>query len=340
MKIAIEEFLTKQNINDDLFYSSLISELEEIIEEELSKEFEEINAELIDDCCVAIENLQNAVNGENAEEYQAFLDVERIIKQHNKKLRSIYGASVACAAVAVLCAITSVKLTNQSAQGALKPNNFLNDIFNIKEYNVKNPETTKKEVPTKAEKESTTFINNEITTSVHLTTENQVTEEFLPPSTMPIPEIYKVRAILPPGFRTECTDVSQIDLTQVKVKISYSDNTEKIVSIDECDVVIGTPDKNGSTKITIVYNHMDTSIYVNVRSEKEKNPITLNSIYGNFNGGYNIDTMKVYAVYSNGTEKEIPEGEYTVSMVYSEDFDADVAIVEYGGCSFQFIPQV
>ena len=33
MKIAIEQFLTKQNINDDLFYSSLISELEEIIEE-------------------------------------------------------------------------------------------------------------------------------------------------------------------------------------------------------------------------------------------------------------------------------------------------------------------
>ena len=38
MKIAIEQFLTKQNINDDLFYSSLIAELEEIIEEELSKD--------------------------------------------------------------------------------------------------------------------------------------------------------------------------------------------------------------------------------------------------------------------------------------------------------------
>ena len=37
MKIAIEHFLTKQNINDDLFYSSLISELEEIIEEEPKK---------------------------------------------------------------------------------------------------------------------------------------------------------------------------------------------------------------------------------------------------------------------------------------------------------------
>lgn len=340
MKIAIEKFLTKQNINNDLFYSSLIGELEEIIEEELSKDIEEMNAELIDDCCVAIENLQNALYGEKSEEYKALLGVERIIKQHNKKLRSVYSASVACAAVAVLCAITSVKLTNRNAQGSLKPNSFLDNVFNIYEHSVTNPETTEKEQTTEAEKENTTFSSNEMTTSVPITTENQNIVEIDPPSTMPVPHIYKVRAILPPGFRTEYTDVSQINLSQVRVKISYSDNTEKIVSIDECDVDIGIPDKNGRTKITIVYNHMYTSIYVNIRSEKDKSPVTLNSIYGNFNGGYNIDTMRVYAVYSDGTEKEIPEGEYTVSMVYSEDFEADVAIVEYGGCSFQFIPQV
>ncbi len=342
MKIAIEQFLTKQNINDALFYSSLIAELQEIIEEELSKDIEEMNAELIDDCCIAIENLQSAINGEKSEEYKAIFDVERIIKQHNRKLRSVYGASVACAAVAVLCAITSVKLTNQNAQGTLKPNSFLNDIFNINEQTVSNPEaeTTEKEQTTKAQKdEPTTFINNEIT-AVPQTTENQATEDITPPSiTKPIPDVCKVRAILPPGFRTEYTEVSQIDLSQVFVKVSYSDNNEKVVPISECDVEIGKPDKNGRTKITITYDYIYTSIYVNVRSEKEKNPVTLNSIYGNFNGGYNTYSMTVFGVYSDGTEKEIPEGVYTVSIVYSEEFDADVAIVEYGGCSFQFIPQ-
>ena len=342
MKIAIEKFLTKQNINNDLFYSSLIGELEEIIEEELSKDIEEMNAELIDDCCVAIENLQNALYGEKSEEYKALLGVERIIKQHNKKLRSVYSASVACAAVAVLCAITSVKLTNRNAQGSLKPNSFLDDVFNIYEHSVTDPETTEKEQTTMAQgEEPTTFINNEITTDAPLTTENQVTEVITPPGiTKPIPDICKIRAILPPGFRTQYSEVSQIDLSQVFVKVSYSDSNEKIVSIDECDVEIGKPDKNGRIKITITYDYMYTSIYVNVRSEKEKNPVTLNSIYGNFSGGYNTYSMRVYAVYSDGTEKEVPEGEYTVSMVYSQDFDADVAIVEYGGCSFQFIPQV
>ena len=341
MKIAIEQFLTKQNINDDLFYSSLIAELEEIIEEELSKDIEEMNAELIDDCCIAIENIQNVIDGDKSHEYKAFYGVERIIKQHKKKLKSVYVASAACAAVAVLCAITSVKLTNQNAQGSLKPNSFLDDIFNIYEHTVTNTETTEKEQTTKAQNEEpTTFINNEITTSVPLTTENQVTEVITPPGvTKPIPDVCKIRAILPPGFKTEYTDVSKINLSQVKVKVSYSDSNEKVVSIDECDVEIGKPDKNGRTKITITYDHMYTSIYVNVRSEKDRNPITLNSIYGNFNGGYNTQTMRVYAVYSDGTEKEIPKGEYTVNIVYSEDFETDVAIVEYGGCSFQFIPQ-
>lgn len=340
MKIAIEQFISKQNINDDLFYASLIRELEEIIEEELSKDIEEMNAELIDDCCIAIENLQNVLNDEKIENYEAFSDVEKIIQKYNKKIRNVYVASVACAAVAVLCAITSVKLTNQSAQGTLKPNSFLDNIFNIYEHTATNSETTEKEQTTKAQKdEPTTYANNETTSSVPLTTENQVTEITPPDITRPIPDVCKVRAILPPGFRTEYTDVSQINLSQVFVKVSYSDSNEKVVPIDECDVKIGKPDKNGRTKITITYENMYTSIYVNVRSEKEKNPVTLNSIYGNFSGGYNTHSMTVFAVYSDGTEKEIPKGEYTVNIVYSEDFDTDVAIVEYGGCSFQFIPQ-
>lgn len=343
MKIAIEQFLKKQNINDDLFYSSLIAELQEIIEEELSKDIEEMNAELIDDCCIAIENLQNVLTGEKSEEYKAVSGVERIINKHNRKLRSVYVASVACAAVAVLCAITSVKLTNQNTQGSLKLNSFLDDVFNVYEHTVINPETeaTEKEKTSEIPKdETTTFASNEITTAVAQVTESQNAEETTSPNiTKPITHIYKVTAILPPGFRTEYTEVSQINMNQVFVKAYYSDDTEKVVSINECDVEIGKPDKNGRTKITITYNKMFTSIYVNIRSEEEKNPVTLNSIYGNFSGGYNVESMSVYAVYSDGTEKEIPEGKYRVTREYSEDFEADVVIVEYGGCSFQFLPQ-
>lgn len=342
MKIAIEQFLKKENINDDLFYSSLISELEEIIEEELSKEIEEMNAELIDDCCVAIENLQNALTGEESQKYEAFLGVERITKRYNKKLRNVYVASVACAAVAVLCAITSVRLTNQNAQGSLKPNSFLDNIFNIYEHSATSnqAETTGKEQSTVAQTaEPTSFVNNETTNYVPLTTENQVTEITPPGVTKPVPEIYKITAIVPPGFKTEYTEVSQIKLNGVAVRVYYSDNTEKTVSIDECDVEIGKPDKNGRTKINITYKYFDTSIYVNVKAEKVRNPVTFNSIYGTFDGGYNVESMRVYAVYSDGSEKEIPKGEYTVKREYSEDFEAELVIVEYGGCSFQFLPE-
>ena len=341
MKIAIEQFLTKQNINDDLFYSSLIAELEEIIEEELSKDIEEMNAELIDDCCLAIENLQNALNGEKTEEYKAVKNVEKIINQYNKKLRSIYIGAAACAAVAVLCAITSVKLTNQNSQGSLKLNGFLNDVFNINEETLTNPETTVTEQTTQAvTNEATTFINNETTAEISQATEGHISEEVTQPSlTKPVPHIYKIVACPPPGFRAEFSDVSKIDLSGFLVRVHYSDNTAKNVSIDECQVEIGKPDKNGKTKITITYKYFDTSIFVNIRSEAEKNPLTLNSIYGTFNGGYNVESMKVFAVYSDGTEKEISKGKYTVTREYSEDFEADIVIVEYSGCSFQFLPQ-
>lgn len=341
MKIAIEQFLKKENINDDLFYSSLISELEEIIEEELSKDIEEMNAELIDDCCVAIENLQNVLNGEEAEDYKAISGVEKIINHHNRKFRSVYIWGAACAAVAVLCAITSVRLTNQNAQGTLKLNSFLDNIINIYEHSATTTQaqTTENEQTTVVQTtEPTSLVNNETTSSVPLTTENQVTQTQ-PEITKPVPHIYKVTAIVPPGFKTEYTDVSQIKLDGVYVKVNYSDNTDKFVSVDECDVKIGTPDKKGKTKITITYKYFDTSIYVNVKAEEERNPLTLNSIYGTFDGIYSVEGMRVYAVYSDGSEKEITKGKYTVEREYSEDFEADVVIVEYGGCSFQFLPQ-
>lgn len=341
MKIAIEEFLKKDNINDTSFYSSLIAELEEIIEEELSKDIEEMNAELIDDCCLAIENLQNALNGEATEKFEAFSGAERIFKQYNRKHRNVYVASVACAAVAVLCTIIAVKLTNQSSQGSLKLNSFLNDVFNITEQTVTNPEATQTEQTTEiTTSEATTFINNETTLSNHQATEGYTLEDITQPSiTKPVPHIYKIVACPPPGFRSEFSDVSKIDLDGFLVRVYYSDNTAKNVSIDECDYEIGKPDKSGKTKITITYKYFDTSIYVNIRSEEEKNPLTLNSIYGTFDDSYNVESMRVFAIYSDGTEKEIPEGKYTVKREYSEDFEAELVIVEYNGCRFQFLPE-
>ncbi len=339
MKIAIEQFLTKKNINDDLFYSSLIAELEEIIEEELSKDIEEMNAELIDDCCLAIENLQNALAGEKTEEYKAVKDVGKIINQHNRKLRSVYVGAAACAAVAVLCAITSVKLTNQNEQGSLKLNSFLNDIFNISEQTVTNPEAAETEQTTEIPtNEATTFISNE-TTAPQETESQSSTETTEVTVTKPVPHIYKIVACPPPGFRAEFSHVSKIDLSGFLVRVHYSDDTAKNVSIDECDVEIGKPDKTGKTKITITYSNMYTSIFVNIRSEEEKNPLTLNSIYGTFDGGYNVESMSVFAIYSDGTEKEIPKGKYTVKREYSEDFETEVVTVEYGGCSFLFLPE-
>ena len=51
MKTSLKEnFIKTENMNDALFYNSLIEELNEIIESELSKSYEDVNAEIIDEC--------------------------------------------------------------------------------------------------------------------------------------------------------------------------------------------------------------------------------------------------------------------------------------------------
>ena len=69
MKASLKQnFITKENLDDNLFYNALAEELNKIIEEELNKNYEDINAELIDDCCLALSHIYALQNGENATE--------------------------------------------------------------------------------------------------------------------------------------------------------------------------------------------------------------------------------------------------------------------------------
>ncbi len=309
MKFTIEKnFFANDNIDERLFYASLIDELEEIVEKELLKDVSEMNVELIDDCCVAIENIRSVINSGKEDDYVMFSDIEKIIKRHNKKTRCFWIVSVACAAIMVLCLASSFELINQSAQGSLKANSSLNEALNVltettNEIQIAEVQSTKLHInepefsgndkttsshidePTISQEvdntvsetnDTTTISNNEPTTNTingttvaTLTTGNNTGEITSPQITQPVPMIYKLVTIVPPGFRNSFADVSQIDLSNVFVKVFYSDNSVKVVSIDECGVSIGSPDKNGKTRITITYQNMYTSIYVTIGSDVE-----------------------------------------------------------------------
>ena len=83
MKASLKQnFITKENLDDNLFYTSLAEELNKIIEEELNKNYEDINAELIDDCCLALSDIYALQNGESANENN-ITNINNIIKKYN-----------------------------------------------------------------------------------------------------------------------------------------------------------------------------------------------------------------------------------------------------------------
>lgn len=65
----------------------------------------------------------------------------------------------------------------------------------------------------------------------------------------------------------------------------------------------------------------------------------LTSIYAVFPGEINPKSMRVFAVYSNGDERELSPDEYTVTREQSGSvFSKHTSVtVEYGGCSCSFI---
>ena len=353
MKASLEKsFFIKENYNDEMFYGALINEFEELIEKELSKEPDEIDENLIDDCCKAIEALQLALTGEEPVAFVAVSGANEIIRKYNKKLRKNYIAAAACASVALLCAAVAARTSTQISQGTLREGQLMYDVlqaFGVKISPVEDttsesalPSTTEKTVTTTTVTQDNTVQESSASANIPPQSTEGLENTTLPAvskPTKPVATLYNISILLPPGFSSEFEAKEDINLDNAYAILYYSDSTEKTVPVSECDVFIGEADSNGRVKVTVTYEHRSASIYVSVRSADEKGSVTLNSIYGNFNGGYNIGTMTVFAVYSDGTEKEIPQGEYSIRQEYSEDFEADVVIVEYGGCSFQFIPQ-
>lgn len=87
MKASLKQnFITKENLNDNLFYNALAEELNKIIEEELNKNYEDINAELIDDCCLALSDIYAVQNGEGRNENN-IVNINGIIKKYNLQRR-------------------------------------------------------------------------------------------------------------------------------------------------------------------------------------------------------------------------------------------------------------
>ncbi|MBQ8183085.1 MAG: hypothetical protein IJ025_04200 [Clostridia bacterium] len=326
MKASLKQnFITNENLNDDIFYNSLAEELNNIIEEELSKNYEDINAELIDDCCLALNEIYELQNAEfkNSEK---IININTIIKKHNLQNRKKFVVAAACAAIAAFTVGTTIfTLGNKtvvfeselikSAVGKFE------DIFNQKE-----PATTE---PTTAE-----------TTTV-LTTE-QITQQTTNPTTTEVVlEIRNITLIAPPGFYSTFTSRDEINLNNFYISVNYANGEKEVVPISAGSYEICKPQADGTTEIKVYYKGFTISYYVTVIPEEKLNPVIVTSIYGAFEKTYTVDDMRVFAVLSDGSEKEIQKSDCTITTEEFSDGDETgvIVTVEYENCSFQFLSE-
>lgn len=330
MKASLKQnFITNENLNDNLFYNSLAEELNKIIEEELNKSYEEINAEIIDDCCLALNAIYELQNGES-EIGDNIININNVIKKYNLKQRKKLVVSAACAAVAVFTAGTTMfALGNKtilveselikSAVGRFE------EIFNRKE-----PATE----PTTAE---TTLPETTEPTTQH-TVIQQTTEA---PVTGITREIKNITVIAPPGFNSMFESVDDISLKQFCISLNYVNGEKKVIPVSEGSYEICEPQSDGTTEIKFYHEGFTASYYVTVIPEEKQNPVTVTSIYGTFANAYTVEDMSVIAVFSDGTEKWIPKTDCTITTEeFSDGDEAGIIVtVKYENCSFQFLSE-
>lgn len=349
--LKINQSILRQILNDREAAYELREFLNSVIDEELSKE-ENTDCDLIDECINALEELENETAFDRPH-LTALLSEEKFLKQIQKKSVLHTGTykklAVICASAVLLIAAGSVK--TESGQTVAKTiTNKIAAVFNIQSINPHGEESTA------AEPENEPATEPDITE----TTTEPVTEVPTEPTTAKTTEpttqitaktvsLEKIYAVLTKKAKTEYKIGEELDLSGVQIFAVYSDGGEKQIPLDECSVTVP---KNfardaGRYKITVSYQGKSFSYHVTVYAEKES--VILNSIYGTFPDGYNFKTesfddidfsgMTVTAVYSDGSEKDIPlsECEITVEKNFMELENKALVTVSYEERAFSFV---
>ncbi len=316
---------------DATFINIIIAEVETVMEQELSKTVDKMNTKVIDDCVSTIEFLNQILDNHVSDE-MVCCDADLIIKHFSKRRKYFVSSAIACAAIVLLCIGSVNTMSHEKVNYGFIDKRMLSGIFNVLK------KETKKENVTEVLIETTKIFNNTETTYNVTTT---LPLDMLPEKTTQkaLAELTSINVILPDNMRTQYEKIEELDFSELVVELTYSDYEKKEISINECVTNIGVPDENGKVCVEVVYENKSVEFYVIVQSEQEKNPVTLNSIYGRFTEGYSVEFMEVVAVYSDSSEKIIPKESCNIVTEYSEDFGANIVTVEYNGCSFSFMPQ-
>lgn len=325
-----ESTLIKNLCSKDLFVYSLINEIENVLNDELNKKVEDINAKIVDDCVEAIEYLYSYLEQSNVATV-CYRNVDSIIKSNHKQTRKLI---VAAAIVTMLLSINVfIYFLQKNIDIASVKESLAGFIFNssiIGEILEDENKETENETGTSLVSDSDESMGTMVT----------IVEESTVSVTETLEECIKGISIdFLDDFKTNYTNIEDIDFSAVRINVYFKNGESKNLSLDDCGLEFGEIQEDGKTPITVSYKDKTATFFVIIQTEDQKNPTTLNSIYGRFSETFDVNDMEVVAVYSDGTEQVVEKELCTIVTEYSNEYDAEIITVIYEECSFSFLSQ-
>lgn len=302
------------------FLGNLADELCQMLEALIDAEFEkgdETDFDFIDECADAI----NAIRSGDDSQVLPIISRNDFLKKVGVKAERKFKVFVAaCAAVAVLFAAGTQIRTEEnitlvhSLSGIVS--NFIEKTFSKEETT--QPESTQPES----------------------TSETPQTEKV---------EIIGISVETTADFKTEYTVGESFSDKGIKVFAEYSNGERKLVTAKGFTLRIPEPFASKAGYETVIISAAGFEETLEVRVIDSIKTPKLTSIYALFPEDFtfmakdidNVDLseMQVFAVYSDGTEKELSKEEYEVTAQTEKTLfkQSSWVTVSYGGCSCSFM---
>lgn len=327
-----------------------LSELSEFLTEAMDAEFEkgdEMDCDFIDACTNVLEALQKE-NGISKTTLTLLLSQEKFLKAIQKRSAKNTGKykrlTAICACAVLLVAAGSMYSATETGTSLKRQiSNKLSAIFTV---------------------ENTTALSDPTENTVPESTSaaEESTEPTAPKPTEPVtqrkPAAVKANAeqlpariygIFPNDLKTEYEIGEPLHMQGIRVIAVWEDGKETEIPLSDCSVTTdrGFSRDPGRYNVTVFYRGLSFTYTVTVNAEMDTK--ILNSIYGIFPEDFaftvksfdhlDFSDMTVMAVYSDGSEQEIPlnECEITVEKDFMDLENKALVTVTYEDRAFSFI---
>lgn len=257
-------------INQNNFVSILKNELYALIDEELAKDTE-MDCDLIDELVNAIEALEQCEDENPAVVLPLiFADgtilSKRIRTKVNGKKTAMRITALAAAFALILSGANSIPTADGKSVLVYAVDEILEGIgnfFGIEFFNQTNNDSSTVEESTTTPSEEITEQNND---------EQTVTDSETVSVTKP--EIVSIELITYGNFKTSYLWKEELDLTGLKVVAVYSDDTEKTIPTNDCEISGFNSLKLGEQLVTVKYNGFSAYFKVTVSKTEQNNAET------------------------------------------------------------------